>query len=346
MSEVNTLNENVLAAYLEANMAGFKGPLTATKFQGGQSNPTFKIDAVSDSYVLRRQPPGKLLKSAHAVDREYRVISALADTDVPVAHAHHLCEDPEIIGSMFYLMEFCDGNIHWASKLDGASSNQKRAHMYDEMNRVLAAIHSVDLEKAGLLDFGRPGNYYQRQFDRWSSQYRASEMGVIAEMDQLINWLGENIPIDDGKVSLVHGDYRLDNLMYSKDDHQIIAVLDWELSTLGHPYADLAYQCMGLRLPVREIKNVMSGLDGIDAQALGIPSEREYVAKYCQRMGIDKIDNWNFYLAFSCFRLAAITQGVAKRGVDGNASSQAALGYGEMVKPLAVMGLDISKTKD
>ncbi|MFT5038889.1 MAG: aminoglycoside phosphotransferase (APT) family kinase protein [Flavobacteriaceae bacterium] len=346
MSEVNTLNENVLAAYLEANMPGFKGPLTATKFQGGQSNPTFKIDAVSDSYVLRRQPPGKLLKSAHAVDREYRVISALADTDVPVAHAHHLCEDPEIIGSMFYLMEFCDGNIHWASKLDGASSNQKRAHMYDEMNRVLAAIHSVDLEKAGLLDFGRPGNYYQRQFDRWSSQYRASEMGVIAEMDQLINWLGENIPIDDGKVSLVHGDYRLDNLMYSKDDQQIIAVLDWELSTLGHPYADLAYQCMGLRLPVREIKNVMSGLDGIDAQALGIPSEREYVAKYCQRMGIDKIDNWNFYLAFSCFRLAAITQGVAKRGVDGNASSQAALGYGEMVKPLAVMGLDISKTKD
>ena len=346
MSEVNTLNENVLAAYLEANMAGFKGPLTATKFQGGQSNPTFKIDAVSDSYVLRRQPPGKLLKSAHAVDREYRVISALADTDVPVAHAHHLCEDPEIIGSMFYLMEFCDGNIHWASKLDGASSNQKRAHMYDEMNRVLAAIHSVDLEKPGLLDFGRPGNYYQRQFDRWSSQYRASEMGVIAEMDQLINWLWENIPIDDGKVSLVHGDYRLDNLMYSKDDHQIIAVLDLELSTLGHPYADLAYQCMGLRLPVREIKNVMSGLDGIDAQALGIPSEREYVAKYCQRMGIDKIDNWNFYLAFSCFRLAAITQGVAKRGVDGNASSQAALGYGEMVKPLAVMGLDISKTKD
>jgi aminoglycoside phosphotransferase (APT) family kinase protein len=346
MSEVNTLNENVLAAYLEANMPGFQGPLTATKFQGGQSNPTFKIDAVSDSYVLRRQPPGKLLKSAHAVDREYRVISALADTDVPVAHAHHLCEDPEIIGSMFYLMEFCDGNIHWASKLDGASSNQKRAHMYDEMNRVLAAIHSVDLEKAGLLDFGRPGNYYQRQFDRWSSQYRASEMGVIAEMDQLINWLGENIPIDDGKVSLVHGDYRLDNLMYSKDDQQIIAVLDWELSTLGHPYADLAYQCMGLRLPVREIKNVMSGLDGIDAQALGIPSEREYVAKYCQRMGIDKIDNWNFYLAFSCFRLAAITQGVAKRGVDGNASSQAALGYGEMVKPLAVMGLDISKTKD
>ena len=346
MSEVNTLNEKVLAAYLEANMDGFKGPLTATKFQGGQSNPTFKIDAASGSYVLRRQPPGKLLKSAHAVDREYRVISALANTDVPVAQAHHLCEDPEIIGSMFYLMEFCDGNIHWASKLDSASSNQERAHMYDEMNRVLAAIHSVDLEKAGLMDFGRPGNYYQRQFDRWSSQYRASEMDQIPEMDQLITWLSGQIPEDDGKVSLVHGDYRLDNLMYSKDDQQIIAVLDWELSTLGHPYADLAYQCMGLRLPVRDIKNVMSGLEGIDAQALGIPSEQEYVAKYCQRMGIDKIDNWNFYLAFSCFRLAAITQGVAKRGADGNASSQAALSYGAMVKPLAVMGLDISQTKD
>ena len=346
MSEVNTLNEKVLAAYLEVNMDGFKGPLTATKFQGGQSNPTFKIDAASGSYVLRRQPPGKLLKSAHAVDREYRVISALADTDVPVAHAHHLCEDPEIIGSMFYLMEFCDGNIHWASKLDSVSSNQERAHMYDEMNRVLAAIHSVDLEKAGLMDFGRPGNYYQRQFDRWSSQYRASEIDQIPEMDQLITWLSGQIPEDDGKVSLVHGDYRLDNLMYSKDDQQIIAVLDWELSTLGHPYADLAYQCMGLRLPVRDIKNVMSGLEGIDSQALGIPSEQEYVAKYCQRMGIDKIDNWNFYLAFSCFRLAAITQGVAKRGADGNASSQAALSYGAMVKPLAAMGLNISQTKD
>ena len=247
---------------------------------------------------------------------------------------------------MFYVMEFCDGNIHWASKLDSATNNKQRAKMYDEMNRVLAAIHSVDVEKVGLADYGRPGNYYERQFNRWSSQYQASEMTVIPEMDRLIDWLGDNIPEDDGKVSLVHGDYRLDNLMFSKDDEQIVAVLDWELSTLGHPYADLAYQCMGLRLPVRDIKNVMSGLGGIDAQALGIPTEEEYVASYCKRMGIDKIDHWSFYLAFSCFRLAAITQGVAKRGADGNASSQAALGYGAMVKPLAIMGLESIEEQD
>jgi aminoglycoside phosphotransferase (APT) family kinase protein len=346
MSQVSSLNEVTLEKYLEANMSGFEGPLTATKFPGGQSNPTFRIDAASGSYVLRRQPPGKLLKSAHAVDREFRVISALANTCVPVAEAHHLCEDPNVIGSMFYVMEFCDGNIHWASKLDSATNNKQRAKMYDEMNRVLAAIHSVDVEKVGLADYGRPGNYYERQFNRWSSQYQASEMTVIPEMDRLIDWLGDNIPEDDGKVSLVHGDYRLDNLMFSKDDEQIVAVLDWELSTLGHPYADLAYQCMGLRLPVRDIKNVMSGLGGIDAQALGIPTEEEYVASYCKRMGIDKIDHWSFYLAFSCFRLAAITQGVAKRGADGNASSQAALGYGEMVKPLAVMGLESIEEQD
>jgi aminoglycoside phosphotransferase (APT) family kinase protein len=212
MSEVSSLNEVTLEKYLDVNMPGFKGPLTATKFPGGQSNPTFRIDATSGSYVLRRQPPGKLLKSAHAVDREFMVISALANTGVPVAKAHHLCEDPDVIGSMFYVMEFCDGNIHWASKLDSVENNEQRAKMYDEMNRVLAAIHSVDIKKVGLADYGRPGNYYERQFNRWSSQYRASEMTVIPEMDQLIDWLSDNIPEDDGKVSLVHGDYRLDNL--------------------------------------------------------------------------------------------------------------------------------------
>jgi len=340
MTAVDTLDEKRLADYLSANMRGFEGPLTATKFPGGQSNPTFKIEAGSGNYVLRRQPPGKLLKSAHAVDREYRVISALEHTDVPVAKAHHLCEDIDVLGSMFYIMEHCDGNVHWAAKIDEARDNKHRGEMYDEMNRVLAAIHSVDLEAVGLSDYGRPGNYYERQFNRWSSQYRASEIDIIAEMDELIEWLGTNIPEDDGKVALVHGDYRLDNLMFDKTDNTIIAVLDWELSTLGHPYADLAYQCMGLRLPYREIKNVMSGLGGLDSQALGIPSEKDYVDAYCRRMGIDSIGNWNFYLAFSCFRLAAITQGVAKRGADGNASSKAALGYQAMVKPLAVMGLD------
>jgi aminoglycoside phosphotransferase (APT) family kinase protein len=291
--------------------------------------------------VLRRQPPGKLLKSAHAVDREYRVLAALADTDVPVAKVYHLCEDPEVIGSMFYIMEFCDGNVHWGSELEDISSNQLRGHMYDEMSRVMAAIHSVDLEKAGLTDYGRPGNYFQRQYDRWSAQYKASELKPIPEMDQVIEWLGNNIPEDDGKVSLVHGDYRLDNLMFSADNQRVIAVLDWELSTLGHPYADLAYQCMGMRLPSGNGPGASSGLLGVDAAALGIPTEQAYIQSYCQRMGIDKLDNWNFYLAFSFFRLAAIAQGVAKRAADGNASSKAAGGIATMVQPIAANALAI-----
>ena len=341
MSAVDTLDEALLASYLEANIDEFKGPLTASKFAGGQSNPTFKIDAASGSYVLRRQPPGKLLKSAHAVDREYRVLAALADTDVPVARVYHLCEDPEVIGSIFYIMEFCDGNVHWASSLEDVSSNQQRTKMYDEMSRVMAAIHSVDLEKVGLSDYGRPGNYFQRQYDRWSAQYKASELKPIPEMNQVIEWLGNNIPEDDGKVSLVHGDYRLDNLMFSADNERVIAVLDWELSTLGHPYADLAYQCMGMRLPSGNGPGASSGLLGVDTQALGIPSEQDYIDSYCQRMGIDKLDNWNFYLAFSFFRLAAIAQGVAKRAADGNASSKAAGGIATMVQPIAANALAI-----
>ena len=341
MSVVDTLDEGLLASYLEANVEEFKGPLTANKFAGGQSNPTFKIDAASGSYVLRRQPPGKLLKSAHAVDREYRVLAALADTDVPVARVYHLCEDPEVIGSIFYIMEFCDGNVHWASSLEDVSSNQQRTKMYDEMSRVMAAIHSVDLEKVGLSDYGRPGNYFQRQYDRWSAQYKASELKPIPEMNQVIEWLGNNIPEDDGKVSLVHGDYRLDNLMFSADNERVIAVLDWELSTLGHPYADLAYQCMGMRLPSGNGPGASSGLLGVDTQALGIPSEQDYIDSYCQRMGIDKLDNWNFYLAFSFFRLAAIAQGVAKRAADGNASSKAAGGIATMVQPIAANALAI-----
>lgn len=341
MSQVDTLDEIKLASYLEANIEGFKGPLSASKFAGGQSNPTFMIEAASGTYVLRRQPPGKLLKSAHAVDREYRILAALADTDVPVAKVYHLCEDRDVIGSMFYVMEYCDGNIHWDAALKAAQSPAQRATMYDEMNRVLAAIHSVDLERAKLLDYGKPGNYFQRQFERWSAQYKASELTPIPEMDQLITWLGEHLPEDDGKVSIAHGDYRLDNLMFSKDNNKVIAVLDWELSTLGHPYADLAYQCMGLRLPASAVKNTMSGLQGLDTDGLGIPTEEEYVAKYCERMGIDKIDNWNFYLAFSFFRLAAIAQGVAKRAADGNASNKSAGSIGAMVQPLAQYALGI-----
>jgi aminoglycoside phosphotransferase (APT) family kinase protein len=340
MSQVSSLDEAKLLAYLEAHVDGFVGPISVSKFAGGQSNPTFKIDAASGSYVLRRQPPGELLKSAHAVDREFRVIKALADSDVPVAKAYHLCEDREIIGSMFYLMEFCEGNIHWRPELKEIETPEQRSHMYDELIKVLAAIHSVDLEKAGLTDYGRPGNYFQRQLDRWSAQYRASELETIDEMERLMVWLGDNMSAEDGKVTLVHGDYRLDNLMYSKDNSSVIAVLDWELSTLGHPYADLAYVIMGMKLPASQNKNVVGGVGNIDWVSHGIPTEEAIVARYCGLMGIDKIDNWNFFMAFSFFRLAAICQGVAKRAVDGNASNAAADDVAAMVRPLAELAMD------
>jgi len=339
MSQVSSLDEAKLLAYLEANVDGFVGPISVSKFAGGQSNPTFKIEASSGSYVLRRQPPGELLKSAHAVDREYRVIKALADSDVPVAKVYHLCEDREIIGSMFYLMEFCEGNIYWRPELNEVEGPAQRGQMYDEMVKVLAAIHSVDLEKAGLSDYGRPGNYFQRQLDRWSAQYRASELETINEMDRLIIWLGDNMPADDGKVSLVHGDYRLDNLMYAKDNSRVIAVLDWELSTLGHPYADLAYLIMGMKLPASTNKNMVGGLGAIDWASQGIPSEDEIVARYCGLMNIDKIENWDFCMAFSFFRLAAICQGVAKRAVDGNASNAAADDVAALVRPLVELAI-------
>lgn len=347
MSEVDTLDESKLAAYLEANISGFSGPLKATKFSGGQSNPTFKIEAASGNYVLRRQPPGKLLKSAHAVDREFRVYQALAQTDVPVPKVYHLCEDREVIGSMFYVMELCEGRIFWDAALPEITSTEDRAQAYDQMNQVLAAIHSVDVEAVGLADYGKPGNYFERQLGRWTQQYRASETQKIPPMDQLIEWLETHMPEDDGRVSLVHGDYRLDNMIFSPDKSEIIAVLDWELSTLGHPFADLAYQCMQLRMPASSggKSGNMSGLAGANRKALGIPSEKEYIALYCERMGIEKIENWAFYLAFSFFRLAAIAQGVAKRALDGNASSKEAMKVGAYVAPLAMAALGVIKTE-
>lgn len=324
-------DEAVLAAYLEANVEGFKGPLTANKFAGGQSNPTFLIEAASGRYVLRRKPPGELLKSAHAVDREYRVMSALANTDVPVAKAYHLCDDDSIIGSMFYLMEYIDGRVMWDPSLPEQTSEQ-RGEIYAEMNRVLAALHSVDIDAAGLSDYGRPGNYFERQVGRWSQQYRASETESIPEMETLMEWLPANMPADDGRVALAHGDFRLDNMMFDPQESNVLALVDWELSTLGHPFADLAYQCMQLRM---DHSGVMAGLGGVDRAALGIPSEEQYVAQYCERMGLAGIENWNFYLVFSFFRFAAILQGVKKRALDGNASSEKALKMGELVLPLA-----------
>ena len=326
-----------LADYLEDKVAGFKGPLTAEKFAGGQSNPTFKITAASGEYVLRRKPPGELLKSAHAVDREYRVLSALANTEVPVAEVYHLCEDDSVIGSMFYLMEFKAGTVFWDPALPDMS-NAERGAIFDQMNQVLVDLHSVDVDKVGLADYGRPSNYFSRQTDRWSKQYRASELETIGDMDQLMEWLPQNMPADDGKLVLVHGDFRLDNIMFHPSEPRPLALLDWELSTLGHPYADLAYQCMQLRL---DNDSVLAGLGGIDLQALGLPSEEDYVALYCQRMGLENIPNWNFYVVFSMFRFAAILQGVAKRAQEGNASSDKASRMGLLVKPLAKIAVEL-----
>jgi aminoglycoside phosphotransferase (APT) family kinase protein len=336
-SAIESLDFDVLGPYLEANVAGFSGLSRVDKFADGQSNPTFKMTADSGEYVLRRQPPGELLKSAHAVDREFRVLAALANTDVPVARVYHLCEDRDVIGSLFYIMEFCDGRIFWDSAVPDVGKADRTA-IYDEMNRVLAALHQVDIEKAGLSDFGKPGSYFERQYGRWSSQYRASELRRIDAMEALMNWLGNHLPGDDGRVSLVHGDYRIDNMIFHSTEPRVIALLDWELSTLGHPFADVGYQCMQLRMPAG--MGSISGLRGRDLGELGIPTEEEYVANYCERTGIAGIDDFGFYVAFSFFRLAAIIQGVAKRAVDGNASNKNAAQLGEYVEPMAELALE------
>lgn len=329
----------LLSNYLQHHVSGFKGPISLEKFSGGQSNPTYKVSTPSGVYVLRKQPSGKLLKSAHAVDREFRVLDGLKDTNVPVPKVFHLCEDTEIAGSMFYVMEFIDGNIFWNAALSEINSNSIRSAMYDEMNKVLVALHCTDISACNLNDYGRKDAYFQRQLSRWSGQYKASEITTISAMDSLMKWLEDNLPEDDERVSIVHGDFRLDNMIFHKDKPEILAVLDWELSTLGHPFADLAYQCMQMRMP--QGLGSIDGLQGIDRTSLGIPSEEEYVARYCERMGIGELQHWNFYLAFSFFRLAAIAQGVAKRAQQGNASNSQASKVGAFVEPLALMALDV-----
>ena len=333
-------DETVLGPYLEAHVAGFKGLRQANKFNDGQSNPTFLIEADSGRYVLRRQPPGELLKSAHAVDREFRVISALQETGVPVARPYHLCEDREIIGSLFYLMSYEPGRVFWDPALPDLDSGTRRS-LYLEMNRVLACLHDVDIGAVGLSDFGRPGDYFARQVSRWSRQYRASETETIRAMDDLIEWLPNNLPVDDGLVSLIHGDYRIDNLIFHADENWVVAVLDWELSTLGHPFADLAYQCMQWRV---NHDSVIPGLGDLNREALGIPGEQEYVDRYCERRGLNGIENWNFYLVFSFFRMSAILQGIQKRALDGNASSARAFEYGAMAPLLANMAAELLAT--
>ncbi|MCG8668357.1 MAG: phosphotransferase [Pseudomonadales bacterium] len=325
-----SFDTNKLSDYLADQISGFEGPLQATKFDGGQSNPTFLLQTPNQKYVLRRKPPGQVLKSAHAVDREFRVMTALANTNVPVAKTYHLCEDESVIGSMFYVMEYINGRVFWDPTLPELDNSQRNA-VYLEMNRVLAELHKVKVDEVGLSDYGKPGNYYERQIGRWTKQYRASETGCITSMEKLMEWLPNNIPQDDGKVVVAHGDFRLDNMMFHQTQTKVLALVDWELSTLGHPYADLAYQCMQLRM---KYDSIMPGLGGIDRQSMGIPSEQEYVAAYCKHMEISEIKGWEFYLIFSFFRFAAILQGVKKRAIGGNASNENAMGLGEMVEPL------------
>ncbi len=330
------LPADALATCLEAHVDGFRGPLTATKFKGGQSNPTYRIDAASGTYVLRRKPPGPLLPSAHAVDREFRVLQALHGTSVPVAKPLHLCRDESVIGSMFYLMAFVDGRIFWDPSLPDMAAAD-RADLYLGIIDAMAALHTVDPAAVGLGDYGKPGNYFERQIKRWSEQYRASETRPIAAMDALIDALPARCATDDGVVALAHGDFRIDNLMFHPDEPRVIAIVDWELSTLGHPLADLGYFCMALRLPRNP---ALPGLAGLDRDALGIPDEVALLARYSQLTGRPIPADWPFVLAFSFFRLAAIAQGVAKRAEQGNASSDQAVQAGRMVEMLATLGLD------
>jgi aminoglycoside phosphotransferase (APT) family kinase protein len=344
MSDPNALDAAALAPYLEAHVPGFSGLQSIEKFKSGQSNPTYLLMARSGRYVLRAKPPGVLLKSAHQVDREFRVMRALAGTDVPVPQMLYLSGDDSPIGRMFYVMGFVDGRILWDPALSEIADNAERAAIYDSMNATLAALHGVDIAATGLGDFGKPGSYFARQLGRWSSQYRACETESVTDMDSLIAWLETHLPADDGLVSLVHGDYRLDNMIFAPDRPTVIAVLDWELSTLGHPYADIAYQCMQWRLPH---SSDFRGLGGIDRASIGLPSEEDYVAKYCVRRKIAGIDNWTFYLAFSFFRLAAICQGVYKRALDGNASNpEKAKQYGNAVKLLAGLAVRLIDGKE
>ncbi|MFH1873091.1 MAG: phosphotransferase [Pseudomonadota bacterium] len=320
-----------LAAWMRKHVEGFSGELQVEKFKGGQSNPTFLLTDAKRKYVLRRKPPGKLLPSAHAVDREYRVISALAVTDVPVARTWALCEDDSVIGTMFYIMDCVDGRIMWDPSLPGMSPAERGA-IFDEMNRVIAALHQVDQDAVGLTDYGKPDKYLERQVARWSKQYRASETEKIEAMDKLIDWLPQNIPAGE-ETSIVHGDFRLDNTVFHPTEPRILAVLDWELSTLGHPLADFAYHCMTWRLSPGQFR----GLAGYDLAALGIPAEADYVAAYCERTGRDPIPprDWEFYMAFNMFRLAGILQGILARALQGNASSTEAIETGKRARPLA-----------
>jgi len=338
-----------LERHLRERLDGFEGPLSVEQFKGGQSNPTYKLVTPRAVYVMRSKPGpvAKLLPSAHAVEREFRVMRALHGTDVPVPRMLLLCEDEGVIGRAFYVMEYMDGRVLWDQSLPSLD-NAGRAQVYDEMNRVIAALHTVDFKAVGLAEYGKPGNYFDRQIARWSKQYQASITEPIDAMDRLIDWLPAHIPPsarDERQVSIVHGDYRLDNLAFHATEPRIIAVLDWELSTLGHPLADFSYHCMSWHISPKN--GFGRGIGGLDLEALGIPDEREYVRRYCERTGRPDPDavmaDWNFYMAYNLFRMAGILQGIAKRIEVGTASSEQARLSAAGARPLAEMGWQVAQ---
>jgi len=335
------LDAERLEAYLTQQIKGFAGPLTIQQFKGGQSNPTYLLETPSRRYVLRRKPPGKLLPSAHAVDREFRVIRALHAQGFPVAEPLCLCEDDSVAGTAFYVMSFADGRVFWEPQMPGSNPTE-RAAIYDAMNNTIARLHQFDPAKIGLADFGRGENYVARQVDRWSKQYRASQTENIDAMERLIEWLPSHVP-PSGPPRLVHGDYRLDNLIVAKDSAKIIAVLDWELSTLGDPLADFSYHLMAWHMPLTESAAGTATLAGHDIAALGIPSMDDYVAAYVKRTGLDPRPHLPTYLAYNFFRIAAILQGIIGRVRDGTATSEFAPAKAEMIRPLADKAWEFAK---
>ena len=323
---------DALAHYLQAQGLTGNGPLSLSPLSGGQSNPTFRLSTGDRHFVLRKKPPGQLIASAHAIDREYRVMKALQGSSVPVPRMFAYCEDESIVGTPFYLMEFLEGRVLVDQSLPDMEPTERGA-IYREMNRVIATLHRVDYEAAGLASYGKPGNYFARQITRWSRQCRESTLPVNAAMQQLMEWLPEHIPAGD-ETTLVHGDYRLDNLVFHPTEARVLGVLDWELSTLGHPLADLSYQCMAWRIAPA----LWRGIAGLDLAALGIPSEAQYVAMYAQATGRDPAEHWEFYLAYNLFRMAAILHGIAQRAADGNAAADDAVETGRKAGPLAELG--------
>jgi len=330
--ETHRFDVAALERYMAEHIEGFRGPITVSQFQGGQSNPTYRLSTPRHEYVLRRKPPGKLLPSAHAVDREYRILTALGQTDVPVPKTWVLCEDAEIIGTIFYVMDWVGGRIMVDPLLPGCAPAERTA-IYDSMNDVLSRLHCQDWKALGLTDFGRPGSYFTRQIHRWTQQYRASETERIEAMEHLLVWLPEHIPADD-QTTIVHGDFRLGNVIMHPTEPRVLAVLDWELATLGHPLADLAYNAM----PYHLRPDILGGVLGEDLDALGIPREGDYLAAYCRRIGRTDIPDWSFYVAFAMFRLAAIAQGIMGRVIAGTANDAAARSRGERARPMSEAG--------